>query len=166
RERDLLDRLRPVRRALHVEPAGLPLQVVLVALEQVRRELPRLVPDLARGNGTGRAGDRRRAAGVRAQPVRRRVRVALLDGHVIHGDAQLFGHDLRVGRLVALALALGAEARDRLARRVDADLARVEHLEAQDVEVLRWPGADDLGEARDADAHQLAARALLRLLLS
>src|SRR5690606_37101198 len=80
-------------------------------------------------------------------------------------DAQLFGHDLRVRRLVALPLALGAEARDRLARRVDADLARVEHLEAQDVEVLRWPRAHDLREARDADAHQLAARALLRLLL-
>src|SRR4030095_67481 len=66
---------------------------------------------------------------------------------------------------VALALALGAEARNRLAGRMHADLGRVEHFEAEDVEVLRRPGADDLSEAADADAHQLAALALLRLLL-
>jgi len=68
-------------------------------------------------------------------------------------NAQLLGHDLRVRRLVALALALGAEARDRLAGRVNADLGRVEHLDAEDVEVLRGTGTDDLGEAADADAH-------------
>ena len=73
------------------------------------------------------------------------------------GNAQLLGQDLRVRRLVPLALRLGAEARDRLAGRVNADLAAVEHLDAEDVEVLRRAGADDLGEARDADAHQLAA---------
>src|SRR5262249_51860981 len=72
--------------------------------------------------------------------------------------------DLSVRRLVALALRLRPEARDRLARRVDADLTGIEHLEAEDVEVLAGPGADDLGEARDTDAHQLAALALLRLL--
>ena len=81
-------------------------------------------------------------------------------------DAQLLGDDLGVRRLVALALRLGAEAGDRLAGRMDADLARVEHLDAEDVEVVRRAGADDLGEARDADAHQLAARALLGLLLA
>ena len=54
--------------------------------------------------------------------------------------------------------------RQHLARRMDPDLARVEHLEPEDVEVVRGPGADDLGERADADAHQLAARALLGLL--
>ena len=79
---------------------------------------------------------------------------------------ELFRDDLGVRRFVALALRLRAEARDRLAGRMDADLARVEHLDAQDVEVLGRAGADDLREARDADAHQLAALALLELLLA
>ncbi len=54
--------------------------------------------------------------------------------------------------------------REDLARRVDPDLARIEHLQAEDVELVRRAGADDLGERRDADAHQLAALALLLLL--
>ena len=41
----------------------------------------------------------------------------------------------------------------------------VEHLDAEDVEVVRRPGADDLGEAADADAHQLAALARFSSLL-
>ena len=36
----------------------------------------------------------------------------------------------------------------------------------EDVEVVRRPGPDDLGEAADADAHELAVGALLRLLLA
>ena len=59
---------------------------------------------------------------------------------------------------------LDADPGEDLAGRMDADLARVEHLDAEDVEVVRRPGADDLGEAADADAHQLAALALLGLL--
>src|SRR5438045_332785 len=47
---------------------------------------------------------------------------------------------------------------------MNANLARVEHLETEDVERMRWARADSLGEARDADSHQLAARALLGLL--
>src|SRR5262249_19025202 len=166
RERDLGDRLRSRRRALHRELARLPFQVVLGDLEQVRRDLPRLVPDLARGDGPGGAGGRGRAAGVRSQPVRRGVRVALLDLHVRGRDAKLLRDDLRGGGLVALTLRLGAEAGDRLAGGVHADLRRIEHLDAEDVELLRRPGTDDLGEARNADAHQFAPGALLRLLLA
>ena len=70
------------------------------------------------------------------------------------GSPQLLGEYLRVGGLVALPLRLGAEAGGRLAGGMDPDLARVEHLEAEDVEGPGRPGADDLGEARDADAHQ------------
>ena len=81
------------------------------------------------------------------------------------GMPELLGDDLRVGRLVPLPLALGAEPRRRLARRVHPDFGRVEHLDPEDVELLRRPGAHDLGEAADADAHQLAALALLGLLL-
>src|SRR6185369_4223162 len=119
-----------------------------------------------RRDGGRRARDGRRAARVGAQAVRRRVGIAFLDLDVLGGDAELFGENLCVRRLVALALGFRAEPRDGLARGMHADLARVEHLEAEDVEVLRRPGADDLGEARDADAHELAARALLRLLLA
>ena len=53
---------------------------------------------------------------------------------------------------------------------MDADLARVEHGDAEDVAIARRAGADDLGEEGDADAHQLARLAapeglLLGLLL-
>ena len=71
---------------------------------------------------------------------------------------------------MALALRLGAEPRDGGAGRMDADLGGVEHRDAEDVAVARRPGADDLGEEGDADAHQLARLAapeglLLGLLL-
>ena len=48
---------------------------------------------------------------------------------------------------------------------MDADLADVEHGDAEDVAVARRPGADDLGEEGDADAHQLARLAALEGLL-
>ena len=82
------------------------------------------------------------------------------------GDAQLFGDDLGVGGFVALPLTLRAEAGDGLAGGVDTNLARVEHLDAEDVKRVRRAGADDLGEGRDADAHQFAARPLLGLLFA
>src|SRR5690349_24791342 len=47
---------------------------------------------------------------------------------------------------------------------MNSNLGRIEHLEAEDVERVRWSGADDLGEARDADSHELTARSLLELL--
>ena len=87
------------------------------------------------------------------------------DLDVLDREAELLGDDLGERRLVALALGLDADPGQHLAGRMDADLARIEHLQAEDVEVVRRPGADDLGEAADADAHQLAALALLGLLL-
>ena len=47
---------------------------------------------------------------------------------------------------------------------MDPDLGAVEHLDTENVEMLRRSGADDFDECGQADAHQLAARALLRLL--
>ncbi len=99
-----------------------------------------------------------------AEAVRRRVGVALLDLDVGDREAELLGDDLGERRLVPLALALDAEPGDDLAGRMHPDLARVEHLDAQDVEIVRRPGSHDLGEAADADAHELAALTLLRLL--
>ena len=141
-----------------------PLQVVGADLQQVRGQLPRLLADLARGHRRGRAGGRRAAAGVGAETVGRGVGVAVLDDDVVDRQPELVGDDLGEGRLVPLALGLHADADDRRAGGVDADLGAVEHLDAEDVERVRGTGADDLGEGGDADPHQLAARALLLLL--
>ena len=48
---------------------------------------------------------------------------------------------------------------------MDPDLARVEHLEPEDVERVGGPGADNLREARNPDAHELAALPFRGLLL-
>ena len=127
------------------------------------RALAWILRDGHRGRG---AGDRRRARGVGPEAVRRGVGVAVLDLDVLDREAELLGDDLGERRLVALALGLDADPGQDLAGRMDPDLARIEHLQAEDVEVVRRPGADDLGEAADADAHQLAALALLGLLLA
>ena len=112
-------------------------------------------PDVGRG-----------ARPVGAQAIGRRVGVAVLDLDVLDREAELLGDDLGVGRLVTLALGLDPDAGQHLAGRMDADLAAVVHLQADDVEVVGRPGPDDLGEAADADAHQLAAFPLLELFLA
>ena len=76
----------------------------------------------------------------------------------------LGGEDLREGGGVALALADGAETRDGRAGGMDADLAGIEHAEAEDVAVLHRPGADDLGEERHPDPRQGAGLAALERL--
>src|SRR5258706_15391293 len=151
-------------RAFDLELVVRPLDIVFARLEQVRGDLLSLVADLAGGPGGGRAGWGCAAAGIGAQAVRGGVGVAVLDGDVLDRQPQLFGHDLREGGLVALSLGLYADAHDGRAGWVDADLGAIEHLDAQDVEGVRGAGADDLGEGRDTDAHQLATGALLRLL--
>ena len=80
------------------------------------------------------------------------------------GMPELLGDDLRERRLVALPLGLNRKPHNGFAGRMDPQLAAVGHAEAEDVHVLARPGADGLGEERHADAHQLAARALLLLL--
>src|SRR5690349_10606095 len=166
RQRDLLDRLEPVGRALDAELAGLPLEILFGRLEQVGGQLACLVADLARRDGRGRTRDRCRARRVCSEPVGCGVGVAVLDLDVAHGEAQFFRDDLGERRLVPLALRLDADTGEDLAGRMYADLTRVEHLQPEDVEVVRRTGPDDLGEAADADAHELAAGALFRLLLA
>src|SRR5262249_13135218 len=136
REGDVLDGFGAVGRALDRELAWLVDEIFGRRLQQVRGELARLVENLARsdrGRGPGHGG---RAARVGAETIGRRVRIALLDLDVLCGNTQLLGQDLRVRRLVALALRLCTEARDGLAGGVDTDLAAVEHLETEDIEVL------------------------------
>ena len=166
RERDLLHRLRLGRDALDLELVVLPLDVVGVRLEQVRRDEFRLLPNLARRDRRGPARDRCAPAGVRAEAVRRGIGVALFDGDIGDRDPELLRDDLPERRLMPLALRLHADPDHDLAGWVHANLGGVEHLDAEDVEVLRGAGADDLGEGRDADAHELSALALLGLFLA
>src|SRR6185503_14150366 len=163
-EGDLLNRLRSIGRAADVELSRLPFQILFACLEQVRGNLAGLLADLACGHRARRTGGGRRATGVRPEPVRRCVGVAFFDLHVRGGNAELLRDDLRVRRLVSLPLRLRTETRDGLSRRMNADLSRVEHLEAENVEGVRGAGADRFGEARDANAHELTACTLLRLL--
>ena len=67
---------------------------------------------------------------------------------------------------MTLPLGLGAKAGNDFACGMNADLGAIEHLDAKDVEVFRGAGPHDLGEARDADSHQLASFAPLDLLLA
>src|SRR5215510_9486651 len=121
----------------------------------MRGDFPGLVANLAGGDGRRRSRGRRAAAGVRAETIRRRVSVTLLYLDVSHRDPQLLGEDLGVGRLVPLALRFCAKARHHLACGMDADLATIEHFNSQDIEVFGRTSPDDLGEARNPNAHQL-----------
>ena len=126
--------------------------------------MPRLVPDLAGDQRRGGARHRRRAAAVGAQPERGLVGVAVHDLDVGGRDADLLGDDLGERRLVALALAL----HDTRTTALPVGWMRSSEPSAMPRPrmsmSLRGPGADGLGEEGDADAHQLAAFALLGLL--
>src|SRR6185312_13244102 len=129
-------------------------------------QLARLVADLARRDGRGGTCHRRRARRVRAEPVGRGVGIAVFDLDVAHREAELLGDDLGERRLVPLALRLDADPGEDLTGRVYTDLAGIEHLQPEDVEVVRWARANDLGKAADADAHELATGTLFGLLLA
>src|SRR5215208_5385018 len=165
RECDLTHLLALARGALHLEAAVYPLQVALGGLQQVSRYLLRLLPDLAGDDGRGGPADGRAPAAVGAKAVRRVIRVPVMDVHVLRGDPQLAGDDLGEGGLVSLSLALHPDLQDGLTRRVDTQFGAVEHLEAGYVALLLGTRAHDLGEGRDADAHDPALLASLFLLL-
>ncbi len=164
-ERHLLHGHRLVGRALDAEGVDVPFEVLLGDLEHVGGDLLRLGADLAGGHGAGRPPDGRGARAPGSDPVGRGVGVALLYLDVCGGDAELAGEDLRIGRLVPLALRLGAEAGDRRAGGMDAHLAGIEGGDGADqVAHARRSRADDLGEGRHTDAHQLARLAGLEVL--
>ena len=161
RERDLLDRLDPVGAALDEVVGAVDLDVVERGLEHVCRHQARLLPDLAgRLDRRGHA-DRRRAAAVRAVAERRPLRVRVLDDDVVHRDAELVADHLGVGRLVALALRLGAHREHDLAGQVDLEVGRLPHRRAPALadraDPLAGRDAAHLDVGRQADAEVLAA---------
>ena len=162
---DLAHRPERPRIALDAEPVDVPFEIALVHFELVSGNHLRLGFHLARGHRDRGARDGGRARAIGAETVGRCIGVAFLDHDVVGGDADLGRDDLGPGGLVALALALGAHPRDPLAGRMDADLAGIEHRNAENVAILRRARADDLGEERHADPHELTRLAALERVL-
>src|SRR3569623_1207743 len=149
--------------ALDLEAVDVPVEIVGAHIQQMRGDLARHVTDHARGVGGGSAAYRHAARTVGAKAVGRGAGVALFHLNHFGRQTQFRGDDLRISGRMALTLRDRAHACDGAAGGVDTDLATVEHADAEDVAVLARAGADDLGEGADANAHQLAALALLRL---
>ena len=163
--RDLRDAAALLRVAAHLPAAVRPLQVVRATprASPTRRSWPARGPCAPRPRRPrrrpGSTGSRRCRARTGSGRCRR-ARTSTSSG----GMPELLGDDLRERRLVPLALGLAGDAEHRLAGRVHPQVGAVGHAEPEDVHVLARAGADALGEEATADAHQLAARPLLRLL--
>ena len=101
----------------------------------MRGEQPGLLLDLAGRDGGGRPGDRRGSRRVRPEPVGRGVGVALLDLDVGDREAELLRDDLGERGLVTLALDWTPSLASTLPVGWTRISPRVEHLEAEDVEL-------------------------------
>ena len=164
-EGDVLDRLRPLRRALDEEAATLPLEVVRRALEQVSRELAR--PCRAACARSRRSRRRRPASsGSRTCRGRRACCRCRPPARSTSSDGMPSSSATICANVVSWPWpwVLDAELQDRLAGGVDAQLGGVEHPQAGDVVLLAGPCADHLGEGGEADAEQPALLARLLLL--
>src|SRR2546428_2677354 len=64
---------------------------------------------------------------------------------------------------MALPLCLHTDARENLARWMDANFAAIEHLDTSNIKVFTRAGANNLCKARDANAHQFATSTLFAL---
>src|SRR5579884_489852 len=162
-KREFLNRLALVGRSLDEETPRLPLEVIFADLQQVGGNLLRLFAHFTSRQGSRGTGDGRAAAGIGTKSIRSCIRVAMLDIDIVRRHTKFGGDDLREGRFVPLALRLHADAGQRFAGRMHANLAAIEHLNARDIKMLARAGPNDFGETGDADAHQLTTGALLRL---
>ncbi len=165
-ERNVLDGHTLVGCTLHEKLARLPLEVVFRCLEEVRGEFPGLLTQLPSDDCCRSSRDRSASRAIRAKPVRCVVGIPFDHRDVRRRDAKLVGDDLRERRLVALTLALHTKLEDRLARRMDAQLGRIDHLESNDVVVAAGSSTDRFGEAGDADADVAALLSCLGLFLT
>ena len=150
----------------HEEPAVRVVHVLDRGFEQMTRQQPCFLLDLARRNRECRAADGGRSAAVGAPPHRGVVRVAVHDLHVVDTDAKLVGHDLREGRFLPLAVRRRADEHVHLAGRVHPDDRAFPQtsLEPDRARHLRRAETADLDVGRDADADVAALRARRRLL--
>ena len=157
-----------VGRPAHEVPTTINLDVLFRCLEQVCRDLPGLVADLARCHVQRRAAHGCAPAPVRAHAVRNLRRVAMLDLDVVEGHAEFIGHDLREGGLVPLAVAVPAREDRDLPGRVHPDLTAFEEPGLKGAQLPHQPqwrettGFDVAAEA-DAEVPALPAQALLLL---
>src|SRR2546425_7280889 len=133
---DFLNRFCISGIAANEELARLPFEVVFPGFQQMRSDLPGLVANFSSCHRAGSAGSRSAAAGISSKTVWSRVGVAFFHQNVAGGNAQFLGDDLRVGCFMALPLRLGSETRDCLPRRMNSDLAGIEHLQPKDVEMF------------------------------
>ena len=152
-ERDLLDRLDLVGRALDVERSAVSNSMSSSDdLQQVRGDLPGLLADAPRHHRRGRARPSGSTA-TRTCPARtaccpcRRACTLMSSGWIPSSSATICANVVSW----PWPCVCDADLQDRLAGRVDAQLGAVVHLQAEDVVVLVRPGADDLGERREPD---------------
>src|SRR5262247_768374 len=142
-----------LRHPLHLKAAADELKILGARFEQPGREAASLVSHLGRRTGESVAAEARAAAAKRADRLRRAQGVTVADDHILPGDSELVGDDLRERRLVALAVRAGPGDRRDLAGALDTDDAALpaEHVRGFHV-------------GRDADAHDLATAARRGLL--
>ena len=132
--------------------------------QQVGRNHLRLRADFTTGHGRRRPSNRSRPRAIGAKTVRRRIGIAFFYRDAVSRNADFAGEDLRERRRMPLPLGNRAKPRNGRTRRVNTDLAAVEHAHPEDVAVLDGTGTDDLGEEGQTDAHQLAGFAALERL--
>ena len=164
--RNVLDRHRLRRIALHGEGTLLPFEVGHGYFEHSRGNDLSFVDDLAGDQRSCSTGHRRRTGTVGSESEWGVVGVAMNNVDVLWRNASLLGDDLGEGRLVALTLRLNREPNHGLTGWVDAKFATIGHTETQDVHVLTRTCTHSFGKERDANAHQLATFALFGLLLA
>ena len=142
------------------------LEVLGGSLHHVRREREQLRADVGRGTNDRAAGDDGRPARVRPRPSGRGAGVARRQLHVLDADAELVGGDLGEGRLVALAVVVGAaRQRDRTVG-LHRHARRVVELDREACELRALaPPRGRLDERADPDAEVAAFGAGLPLAL-
>ena len=113
-----------------LEHAVLKQHVGVGRFHQVRRYFLAFGDDLVECLDDGRAADCQRSAAVSAHAEEDLAGVTMLDVDVFQRDTELVGHDLREGRLVALAVAVAAGEDRHLASGVHAHLTGFEKARA------------------------------------
>src|ERR1700730_1156967 len=153
---------------LHEKQGVLIIEIVGVALQEMRCQAPRLGEDRFAGTIDGSTADGCGSRAPGAVAVRHPVRVALNDRDVLYGQAETVSCNLRKGDAVPLAMRMAAAQHRDLAVGMDTDGRRFKPAmqAASRRKLPAWTGSGLVQESSDADAHQLALLAQLGLLLA